>query len=71
MPVSTPPDDLPDRIVRVLADEEGPATPGRVQRLLARDGIDVATSAIREACEELVEDGQLTKELGPKYAVAE
>ena len=44
MPEADAPDDLPDRIVSVLeaADVDGPVSAGRLQRLLARDGIDVA-----------------------------
>jgi len=71
MPTSDVPDDLPDRIVRVLNDAGDTVSVGRIQRLLARDGIDVATSAIRETCDELAVDGRLEKEPGPKYAVSE
>ena len=67
MPTSDVPDDLPDRIVRVLDDVDGTVSVGRIQRLLAKDGIDVATSAIRETCDDLAEEGRLGKELGPKY----
>jgi hypothetical protein len=71
MPDAEPPEDLPERIVGVLeaADLDGPATAGRIQRLLARDGIDVATSVIRETCAELAEEGRLVAEPGPKYGL--
>jgi hypothetical protein len=42
---ATFPDDLPDRVVHVLGDVDEPASVGRIQRLLAADGIDVATRA--------------------------
>jgi hypothetical protein len=67
------PDDLPDRIVRVLrdADTDGPVSTGRVQRLLARDGIDVAASVVRETCSALAAEGRLVEEPGPRYALPE
>lgn len=65
------PEDLPDRIVDVLeaADVEGTVSVGRIQRLLARDGIDVATSVIRGTCTDLAEEGRLVEDLGPKYGL--
>lgn len=69
MPTSDVPDDLPDRIVRVLDGADGTVSVGHIQRRLARDGIDVATSAIRETCDDLAEEGRLAKDLGPKYGV--
>lgn len=71
MPTSEVPDDLPDRIVRVLGDVEEPVSVGRIQRLLANDGIDVATRAIRDVCDDLADAGRLEKELGPKYGPPE
>ncbi|MFT4949058.1 MAG: hypothetical protein ACI9CA_001190 [Natronomonas sp.] len=73
MPKADAPDDLPDRIVSVLkaADTDGPVSAGRLQRLLARDGIDVASSVIRETCSALAEEGQLVEEPGPRYILAE
>lgn len=68
---SEAPDDLPDRVVRVLDGVDGSASPGRVQRLLARDGIDVAGSVVRETCDALAEEGRLEKDLGPKYTLPE
>ena len=71
MPAADAPADLPDRIVRVLreADADGPVSTGRVQRLLARDGIDVAASVVRETCSELAEEGRLLEEPGPRYVL--
>jgi len=71
MPTSDVPDDLPDRIVRVLDDTDEPVSVGRIQRLLARDGIDVAERAIRDTCDALADDGRLVKELGPRYGPAD
>lgn len=67
------PEDLPDRIVSVLrdADTDGPVSAGRVQRLLARDGIDVAASVVRETCSELAAEGRLVEEPGPRYVLVE
>jgi len=72
MPTAEAPADLPDRIVAVLAeaDVDGPASTGRIQRLLARDGIDVATGVIRETCADLAAEGRLVEAPGPKYALA-
>ena len=71
MSTAEPPADLPDRIVSVLeaADVDGPVSAGRVQRLLARDGIDVAGSVVRETCADLAEEGRLVAEPGPRYAL--
>lgn len=73
MPEADAPDDLPDRIVSVLkaAEVDGPVSAGRVQRLLARDGIDVAASVVRETCSSLATEGRLVEEPGPRYALAE
>jgi len=67
------PADLPDRIVSVLreADVDGPVSTGRLQRLLARDGIDVAASVVRDTCAELAEEGRLVEEPGPRYVLVE
>jgi hypothetical protein len=70
MRTSEPPDDLPDRIVRVL-DETDAVPAGTVQRRLARDGIDVAKTVVVETCEDLVEAGRIEREPGPTYRAAE
>lgn len=49
--------DVAERVRGTLADAEEPLTTGRIQRRIAGGGLDVATGAVRAACEELVEAG--------------
>lgn len=68
---SQPPDDLPDRVVRVLRESEGAAPAGTLQRRLARDGIDVAKSVVAEVCADLAAGGRIEREPGPTDRVAD
>jgi len=47
------------RVLGVLESADEPLSTGRIQRRIATDGLDVATSAIREACEELDAAGEI------------
>jgi repressor of nif and glnA expression len=48
-----------NRVLGVLADADEPLSTGRIQRRIANDGLDIATSAIRDACEELDAAGEI------------
>ena len=62
-----------DRILEVLRNADGPLTAAGIQRRLATRSRDVTTGVIREACEELLEEGRLetTDELPPAYRLPE
>jgi len=51
--------DVTGRVRAALEDAEEPLSTGAIQRRVAREGLDVATSAIRAACEELLEAGEI------------
>ena len=51
--------DVTGRVRAVLENAEEPLSTGTIQCRVAREGLDVATSAIRAACEELLEAGEI------------
>ncbi|MFB6156501.1 MAG: hypothetical protein ABEJ34_01495 [Haloferacaceae archaeon] len=69
MRTSDPPDDLPDRVLRLLREADGAVPAGTLQRRLARDGIDVAKRVVVETADDLAEAGRAEREPGPKYCV--
>ncbi|WP_226010965.1 hypothetical protein [Halomicrobium salinisoli] len=66
-------DETTERVREVLADADEPLRVGQIQRRIARRSRDVATSAIRDACGELVEAGDVEAVEGTptEYRVAE
>ena len=51
--------DVSRRVFEVLESADGPLSTGQIQRRIAADGLDVATRAIRDACERLREDDEI------------
>ena len=59
--------DVTGRVRAALEDAEEPLSTGAIQRRVAREGLDVATSAIRAACEELLEAGEIAAVVAPDW----
>jgi repressor of nif and glnA expression len=51
--------DVAGRVLSVLEAAEEPLSTGSIQRRVAAEGLDVATGAIRDACDDLVEAGEV------------
>jgi len=51
--------DVTGRVLAVLERAEEPLSTGTIQQRVASEGLDVATSAIRDACGELIEEGRV------------
>lgn len=64
MPTADAPADLPDRVRTVLETADEPLTVGTIQRRVAADGLDVATSALRAVCRDLADAGVAVREGG-------
>ncbi|WP_225335099.1 hypothetical protein [Halomicrobium urmianum] len=52
-------DETAGRVRELLADTDQPLRVGQIQRRIARRSRDVATSAVRDACEDLAEAGDV------------
>jgi predicted Zn-ribbon and HTH transcriptional regulator len=62
-----------ERVLEVMRDADEPLTAGAIQRRLATRSRDVMTGVVRDACEELIEEGRVesTDESPPAYRPVE